>query len=177
LVEEVLSGPSEISLEEGRFLGGLAQGVPDDGCIVEVGTLFGFSTRVLAMFKPAAARLIAIDNFAWNPLGLSRHQHARLTRVLLADAIEHQNVELREIDKAAFYRSFGKGTAPPSMVFLDADHGYEATRQDILWAQEVGAKVICGHDYSEEFPGVVRAVKECGGAERVVGSVFLLRSD
>jgi hypothetical protein len=61
------------------------------------------------------------------------------------------------------------------MVFLDADHSYESTKQDILWAQRVGAKIICGHDYSSRFPGVVRAVEECGGVERIVGSVFLLR--
>lgn len=175
LAERILSRPSEISLEEGRFLGSLAQQVPDDGCIVEIGTLFGASTRVLALFKPSTAKLITVDSFSWNPLGLTRREHARLTKAALAEGVQLHNIELREMDKAAFFATYQRHGTPPSMVFLDADHSYESTRQDILWARGVGAKIICGHDYSEAFPGVVRAVEECGGARQVAGSVFLLR--
>lgn len=175
LAERTLSHPSETSLEESRFLGSLAQQVADDGCIIEIGTLFGSSTRVLALFKPPTAKLITVDSFAWNPHGLTRRHHARLTRALLAEAVQAHNVELRETDKATFYATYQEEGRPPSMVFLDADHSYESTKQDILWARGVGAKVICGHDYSSQFPGVVRAVEECGGAKRIVGTVFLLR--
>jgi predicted O-methyltransferase YrrM len=175
LAERTLSHPSETSLEESRFLGNLAQRVADDGCIIEIGTLFGSSTRVLALFKPPTAKLITVDSFSWNPHGLTRRHHARLTRALLAEAVHGHNVELREMDKATFYATYPAEGRPPSMVFLDADHSYESTKQDILWAQRVGAKIICGHDYSSRFPGVVRAVEECGGVERIVGSVFLLR--
>ena len=62
------------------------------------------------------------------------------------------------------------------MVFLDADHGYEATKADIAWAQKVGAAIISGHDYGDHCPGVGRAVEEAGGAACHAGGVWALRS-
>jgi predicted O-methyltransferase YrrM len=47
-------------------------------------------------------------------------------------------------------------------VFIDADHSYEAVRADIgAWKPKIKpGGLLCGHDHSENFPGVVRAVKE-----------------
>jgi hypothetical protein len=53
-------------------------------------------------------------------------------------------------------------------------HDYEETKKDILWAKQIGAKIICGHDYKEEFPGVIRIVDEMGGPRKLSGSVFVL---
>jgi predicted O-methyltransferase YrrM len=48
------------------------------------------------------------------------------------------------------------------MIFVDADHLYEAVKQDILnyipLLTDDG--LLCGHDYSPAWPGVVRAVHE-----------------
>ena len=52
------------------------------------------------------------------------------------------------------------------MVFLDAIHDYEETKKDIEWARLVGAKIIAGHDYCDEFPGVKQIVDEMGGPAR-----------
>lgn len=51
--------------------------------------------------------------------------------------------------------------APADVVFIDADHGYEAVKADILaWLPHVRpGGVICGHDLGV-FPGVDRAVAE-----------------
>jgi len=48
------------------------------------------------------------------------------------------------------------------MLFIDADHSYEAVKADILaWSPLViPSGVLCGHDYSWKFPGVVQAVNE-----------------
>jgi predicted O-methyltransferase YrrM len=45
-------------------------------------------------------------------------------------------------------------------VFIDADHSYEAVRQDIKdWQRKVKpGGWVGGHDYSRKFPGVVEAV-------------------
>jgi predicted O-methyltransferase YrrM len=50
------------------------------------------------------------------------------------------------------------------LVFIDADHSYEAVRSDILgwyWKVKPGG-ILCGHDYAHRFSwsGVVRAVDE-----------------
>jgi len=100
--------------------------------------------------------------------------HYSITRRLLANATSHLNVELVREDKDRFYEQYA-GPAP-SLVFLDADHGYEATRADIAWALRAGARCICGHDYdADKFPGVVQAVEELGGCAERVETLWLLR--
>jgi predicted O-methyltransferase YrrM len=49
------------------------------------------------------------------------------------------------------------------LVFIDADHSYEACKQDIdIWLPKVRfGGMICGHDYKHpRFPGVQKAVDE-----------------
>lgn len=174
VARRILARPSEVSLTESRFLGELVRRAPRERPIVEIGTLFGTSTRVLALFKARETPLVTVDSFRWNPHGLPDELHARITADALREATEEHNVRLVRMDKGEFYRTYSG--PPPGMVFLDAHHSYESTREDIRWAQSAGAAIICGHDYREKFPGVIRAVEECGGAETVVGSVFLMRT-
>jgi len=161
----------QISVEEAGFLGELVRGTPSEKEIVEIGTLFGRSTRVIAENKNTDQKLITVDRFSWNPIGLSDVQHRRVTEAILRDAIHESNVHLVPVDKAEFFRSYG---GCPALVFLDADHSYASTRKDIEWALSVDAGVICGHDYVESMPGVVRAVDENGGVARRVGSLWVL---
>jgi hypothetical protein len=172
IVRSILTRRSEVTFEESRFLGSLVQGASIDRPVIEIGTLFGGGARTIALFKHRDTPLITVDNFRWNPFGLTRAQHAALTREILADVIAYHNLTLCEMDKEDFYRAYDGGT--PGLVFLDANHGYESTKRDIEWARDSGARVICGHDYSPSFPGVVRAVNECGGVRRVVGTIFEL---
>lgn len=163
----------QVTTEERRFLGDLARNLEGDGPIIEVGTLFGASTRVLAANKDPRRKLITVDKYVWNPCGISPDQHQRLTQRILEECIVSQNVEPVAIDKNAFYASY-RGPAP-AMVFLDADHSYEETLKDIRWAKGVGAAVISGHDYAPNMDGVRRAVEESGGVANLVGSVWVLK--
>lgn len=49
-------------------------------------------------------------------------------------------------------------------VFIDAEHSYEGCTRDIAaWDPKVRkGGIVCGHDYSPNWPGVVRAVDETG---------------
>ena len=172
IARRILSHRSEITLTEARFLGELVRRAPPELPIIEIGTLFGASTRVLAMFKRPETALITVDSFRWNPHGLTPAEHARVTAELLREAVTHQNVRLEQMDKADFYAGYSLGR--PGLVFLDANHSYESTLQDIRWAQSVGSTIICGHDHCARFPGVMKAVAECGGASAVVDSLFVL---
>jgi predicted O-methyltransferase YrrM len=60
------------------------------------------------------------------------------------------------------------------LVFIDADHSYEAVRFDIInYAPKVKlGGLLCGHDYSRNWPGVVRAVQELLTAPQTSGSVL-----
>jgi hypothetical protein len=48
------------------------------------------------------------------------------------------------------------------MVFIDAGHTYQEAKQDILsWMPKVTpGGILSGHDYSDHFPGVKKAVDE-----------------
>lgn len=48
------------------------------------------------------------------------------------------------------------------LVFIDADHSYNGVRADIdEWLTKVRpGGIICGHDYCDDFPGVIEAVNE-----------------
>ena len=62
-------------------------------------------------------------------------------------------------------------------------HCFSATRtihtklpkRDIMWAQSVGASIICGDDYDlASEPGVKRAVDELGGPRQLADGLFVL---
>jgi len=162
----------QISLSEARFLGELVRGLTGEGPIVEIGTLFGWSTRVMVLHKSPDRELVTVDNFTWNPLGLSPDAHYRCTAKVLDDAINHHRVRIVRQDKSLFYESYSG--LPPALVFLDAIHTKDETAADIAWAKKVNAGCICVHDYKSEFPGVVEAVDEAGGPVRLVESLAQL---
>jgi hypothetical protein len=51
---------------------------------------------------------------------------------------------------------------PVDMVFIDGDHEYEAVKRDILNARKMlkPGGILCGHDFSDAHPGVMKAVRE-----------------
>jgi len=164
---------SEINLIEAIFLGELIRSLKEHDPIIEIGTLFGSSTRVMISHKPKDMELITVDNYSWNPLNLSPDVHFSITQKNLLHAIYKLHVKQVRMDKNDFYAQYTG--EPPSLVFFDAEHTYEETRKDILWAKNVKANVICGHDYnSEVWPGVVKAVDECGGPYILVESLWVL---
>jgi hypothetical protein len=170
---KAIAAPSQLSLDEARLLADLVRNSDPQRPIIEIGTLFGWSTRVMAVAKPKEQELITVDNYSWNPHGMSSDAHYRATRMALSDAIANHNIRQVRMSKDEFYAQYSGPT--PSLFFCDADHSYEATLADLKWARSRGADVICGDDYSpEQFPGVVRAVEEMGGARQLVEGFFVL---
>lgn len=55
-------------------------------------------------------------------------------------------------------------------VFIDADHSYDGCTKDIeAWSPKVRkGGMIAGHDYNRKWPGVVQAVDEKFGAEKII---------
>lgn len=138
--------------------GGEETGEQKAGPIVEFGTLFGLTTRRIAIEAGAKTGVITVDNFSWNPFGLPSAWHEAFTRKILRTELDEGRVSLHVAGSAVFRAGY-KGPTP-SMVFLDADHSYEAVREEIAWAKELGVPWICGHDYGNPRFGVTRAVDE-----------------
>ena len=128
------------------------------GPIVEFGTLFGLTTRLIASEAGAKLGVITVDNFSWNPFGLPSALHETFTRKILRRELDEGRVSLSVADSATFRARYSGRV--PSMVFLDADHSYEAVREEISWAKKLGVPWICGHDYGNPRFGVTRAVDE-----------------
>ncbi len=143
-----------------------------DGPIVEIGVLAGRTTQRIATVKSPEQKILAVDNFCWNGWGLTPDEQFSLVQLSLGYLVETGHVEICRIDKDEFFKTYSGPT--PSLVFLDAMHDYEETKKDILWAKQVGAKIICGHDYGEDFPGVVQVVDEFGGPTRLADRLYVL---
>ena len=139
--------------------------------VVEVGTLFGLTVREIAK-NGAVGKVIAVDNFSWNPFGLPPKIHEAFTRRILRGG----GVEIVNCDSENWREKF-KGKI--DMVFFDASHRYEDVKAECEWAKAAGIKMICGHDYGNPNPlfGVTRAVDEVFGKENVevVGMCWRVR--
>lgn len=142
------------------------------GPIIEIGTLLGVNTTSMALAKRPEQRIITVDLYCWNPWGLPPDMHETVAAQMLRYLVATGHVERVRMDKNKFFETY-QGPAP-SMVFLDAMHDYTETKKDIVWAQRVGAKIIAGHDYSDDFPGVMKIVDEMGGPRRLGGTVWVL---
>ena len=158
--------------EESEALKELAQKAEKfEGPIIEIGTLFGFSTQALAIGKNQDKKLITVDRYTWNPIGIPSWRHEELTRKNLYYLTERCNVEIYAGDSNEFYESYSG--EPPSLVFIDAGHDYDSVKNDIDWAVRKEAKIISGHDYSDRHPGVKKAVDEAlGQSIEIAGTVW-----
>jgi len=147
-----------------------------EGPILEIGTLFGFTTHHIAEWKNIDKPLITVDNFFWNPIGFDKEAHKAFTNRILYYLVKRANTQIYEGSNTEFYNSY-TGTTP-AMVFIDAGHLYEDVLVDITWAKENKIPIISGHDYSSTHPGVIRAVDETFGKENVktTGSVWAVVS-
>jgi hypothetical protein len=137
----------------------VSRAAPFDGPIVEIGTLFGWTAQLLASFKSPEKELIAVDNFCWNPFCIPPDDHRAITHRTLYYCLQHCRTRIFDGTAREFYDSY-KGPTP-SMVFIDANHSYEAVQADIAWACERHVPVIVGHDYNPVLhQAVVDAVEE-----------------
>ncbi len=132
--------------------------VPEGGVVLEFGTLFGLTTQQLACAAPKNVKIITVDNFCWNPFGLPPAHHEAFARRILAPWIASGRVELVAKPSRDFRAEY---CGPrPDMLFLDADHSYEAVKEELLWAKGLDIPLVCGHDYGNPAFGVTRAVDE-----------------
>ena len=136
----------------------LVKWLPDTGTFVEFGTLFGLTAKAVAAAKPNL-KIVAVDNFCWNPFGLPPKLHEDFTRKILANEVASGQVKVVNTTSEEFRRTCAE---IPAAVFFDAQHQYEPVKDEIVWAKRVGVKCICGHDYGNPSPvfGVTQAVTE-----------------
>lgn len=146
-----------------------------DGPIVELGTMFGHTTLLLASRKERTRELVTVDNYSWNPFCLPADVHRTFTKRTLRHAIETANVSIFDGTTRQF---FAQCNVAPALVFIDASHEYADVLGDIDGAIACGAKVIAGHDFCEEHQGVQRAVFERFNSDiTVIANVWIAKAN
>ena len=151
----------------------VARAAPFDGPIIEIGTLFGWTTQLIASLKSPEKELIAVENFSWNPFCIPPDDHRVITRRTLHYCLQHCRTRIHDGAAREFYDAYEGPT--PSMVFIDGDHSYEGVQADIAWALERGVPVVAGHDYNSALhQPIVRAVDERFGSRfDLFGTVWI----
>lgn len=134
--------------------------------VVEFGCYNGRSTKAIA----GACRGVVHAVDYWP--GAMAVDVLPVFRANLAEEIASGRVVVHHCDTASFMPAPG---AEPDMVFIDADHDYERVLGDIIRARYFMRRpgLLCGHDFSASYPGVMQAVAEVlPGFRRGPGSIW-----
>jgi hypothetical protein len=151
------------------------------GCVVELGAWIGGTTVCLA----AASRLrggglvYAVDTFEGSDGGCQPRlsEYGGSTWDAFQGNLQRAGVEshvraLRATTAEAGRAWNSQERGGIGLLFIDADHSYEAVREDTeVWLTHVvSGGIVAWHDYSEPHPGVIRAVDEMVSRGSVVQS-------
>jgi len=171
---EVQVIPGLIGHREGSFLFILAKQVPPNGVIVEIGSYFGSSTGYIAsaLAPERNIRFYAVDT--WKNDAMSEGRRDTFSEFLEnIKSYRNQVVPLRGCSLDIVRRL----DVEIDLLFVDADHSYEAVKSDILsWCPLVKmGGWVAFHDYTNPC-GIAQAVSEllaehCS-APILVGSIW-----
>lgn len=174
---EIVEHASRITgwMREGE-LRWLAKQASERRRIVEVGSWKGRSTKALAMATPGT--VYAVDNWLESPpspLAQNRPEFDEISRrgseAVYQEFCENLRGELNASKLVVVRAESAKavetvlnllGGPTADMVFIDADHAYDAVKRDILAWRPVLAPggILSGHDYHRGWQGVIQAVSE-----------------
>jgi predicted O-methyltransferase YrrM len=135
----------------------------------EVGVRFGKNARGLLVHYPNLG-LLLVDNYH-----NAKHVEKKAKAFLNTSCTWG---ELIWIKKTSVEAAKIVEDCSLDFVFIDANHSYKSVKEDIeAWLPKVRVGgLLTGHDYSNQFPGVVRAVKErFEGSFYVSGDVWWTR--
>lgn len=158
---------------EGPRLAFLASQVPEGLAIVEVGSFKGLSACYLARGSKAGAgnKVHCVDFWEVSGQEFQRHYeaHARFSDPTVFDTFQAKITRARvktmvEVHKGSSVEIAAGWSQPIGLLFVDADHHYDAVTADIrAWSPHLASgAVVAFHDYwrHDRFPGVSTAVHE-----------------
>ena len=148
--------------------------------IAEIGTWQGRSAIAIAENKQKEGVLYCVDTWADNAYGSAPAEMTSSPNWLwnafqknIGDLLHNPifPYRLNSVDGAAHFREEGCSF---DMIFIDAGHNYEDVIADIrAWKPLLASGgVLCGHDYAEYHPGVIRAVDELVPKFKVIGTIW-----
>ena len=159
----------------------LARSVPPNGCIVEVGSLFGLSSWTLAKNAPPSVTVYCID--PWMSETWMSPLEEQAGQVLSFESFRNNVAGISNIIPLPGYspRDFVGWQRTVDLVFEDSVHTNPLLHENLsFWARLVRAGgVICGHDYCDQFPDVMaevdRLAAHFGIRVEVTGTLWSMR--
>lgn len=145
--------------------------MPDFGTFVEVGAWLGRSTAYLCANAGVNHRICVVDTWLGTPNEWkTTHKLATQIDLFTAFSANLQGYNYEPFRMTSELAATYFPDASVDVVFLDADHTYEATKADIKrWLPKVKAGgYLAGHDYCKEWEGVIQAVDEIFGEKKEV---------
>jgi hypothetical protein len=175
-----LSIPGQMSAEELERLARLARTVPPNGCILEVGSLFGLSSWTLGKNAHPSVTVYCIDPWVHEPWMLPIEESAGHT--LSLETFRANVSELPNIIPLRGYspRDFAGWQRKIDLLFEDSVHTNPLLHQNLtFWTVFVRpGGIICGHDYCDEFSDVKaevdRLAADLGTRVHVVETLWCL---
>lgn len=137
------------------------------GAIIEFGAWEGRST--IAIAQGTTQPVIAVDHWRGNPGDMHTEpaatEHDIYSR-FLHNTRNYPNIQPVHMNIDDFMAQWDQ---PIKFLHIDADHNYGPVKGQVEWAKPlmVEGGIMCGDDYSSNWPGVVQAVTETLPQHRV----------
>jgi Methyltransferase domain len=179
------TGGKEIDLREALLIDGwmttdeltwLAEQARHAKHIVEIGSWQGRSTRVMAQHC-LEGKVLSVDTFDGTGSDTSRDQLVGKPPGWLFEQFRTNMLGLTNVHAMQMTSLEAAAKIPADMkfdmIFIDADHSYEAVKADIeAWKPKLAeGGLLCGHDY--KWAEVMTAVTELlPDAKRAVGDIW-----
>jgi hypothetical protein len=136
--------------------------------IAEIGSWKGRSTQAMLSM---GATVTAVDHWQGSDTIKDLAEEQDVYAEFMKNVGQYQNLHV--IKKPSLEAAASLNGDMFDMVFIDAGHTYEDCKNDIAAWLPKTKKLICGHDYSSGWPGVMRAVKESFGDRfKTIGSIW-----
>jgi hypothetical protein len=144
----------------------LAQTIPDRGIFIEVGVWKGKSLAyfiVESINNNKNLNIYAVDTWKGSPehtnydciINNTLFEEFTSNMISVADKFKSLQMSSEEASKTFQDNSI-------DAIFIDAAHEYEAIKNDLeFWYPKVkSGGYFCGHDYDDNWPGVIKAVDD-----------------
>ena len=157
--------PSEDMFDFETFYDLIANGVPDNSRLIEIGISNGRSLIYLAAKLQSlgkTCKVIGVDNMAYGGV----NQRNEVISHIIKSGLEIELVEMSSLDASTKYPD-----GYFDFVFIDSSHTYEQTKAEIiLWNRKLkDGRILAGHDYNfNEGKELLEAVNEILGSDNII---------
>jgi hypothetical protein len=124
--------------------------------VVEVGSWKGRSTKIL--LEACKGTVFAVDHWLGSKGSVITTAADGAFNAFMENVGTYDNLVVLKGESSTVAKNFEGGKV--DMVFIDAGHEYEEIMADIKAWNPLCKKIICGHDYTPQFHGVIQAVNE-----------------